>query len=338
MANKRPPTGIRAISTKEGLVEAVNGFRAGCVILSAFELGLFSILGERQLDAARAAHLAGADPRACERLLNALCALGLVTKSGGRFRNAVVARRYLAAGSRLFMAGLGHRVSQWRSWGTLSEAVRRGTSVVGRPAARGDESRRRAFIAAMHERARLQAPAIVARLDLSRTKRCLDVGAGSGAFAMALARARPGLRATAYDLPEILPLTREYVRREGLVHRFDFLAGDFHRGGFGSGFDLVLLSAIVHMNGEAENRRLILRAAAALNPGGQLVVQDYIMSADRTRPAAGALFALNMLVATERGDSYTAGEIAAWMRAAGLAKIRRIPTPFDASLLVGWKP
>jgi hypothetical protein len=127
------------------------------------------------------------------------------------------------------------------------------------------------------------------------------------------------------------------VRRAGLLRRFAFVAGDFNRDGLGSGYDLALLSAIVHMNDAEQNRSLIARAAAALNPGGQLVVQDFIMRPDRTRPAAGAFFALNMLVATARGDSYTAAEIGSWMGAAGLKRIRQIRTPFDASLLIGWK-
>jgi len=328
---------VRTIATENELADAVYGFRPSRIILSAFQLGLFSLLGARELEARKLAAQAGIDPRACERMLNALCALGLVKKSSGRFRNARVSRECLVEGGARFMANLAHSASQWQSWSTLSDAVRLGTAVRARPAARGDEQRRRGFITAMHARARLQAPRVVRLLDLSNVHRCLDIGAGSGAYAMALVRASDSLRATAYDLPEILPLTREYVRREGLQGRIDFRAGDFHRGGFGSGYDLVLLSAIVHMNDEVQNRRLVARAAAALNRGGQLVVQDFIMSPDRTRPAAGALFALNMLVSTAHGDSYTAAEIGSWMRTAGLRRIRRIGTPFEASLLVGWK-
>jgi SAM-dependent methyltransferase len=329
---------IEAIKTRKELREAVYGFRASRIILTGFELELFSRLGEKSLSAAQLAAATSTEPRACERLLNALCALGLVKKMRGRFRNTKISRDHLVAGRPGYLAGLAHSAGQWRSWSTLSDAVRLGTAVRRGTAARGDEERRRGFIAAMHERASLQAPRIVARLDLSAVRRCLDIGAGSGAYAMALARAKKGLRAVAFDLPEILPLTREYVRREGLLGRIEFVAGDFNRGGFGSGFDLVLLSAIVHMNDERQNRLLVARAAAALNPGGQLVVQDFIMRPDRTRPAAGAVFALNMLVATARGDSYTAAEIGSWMRAAGLKKIKKIGTPFDASLIVGRVP
>lgn len=327
---------IKSIRTEKDLDEAIYAFRASRIILSAFELGLFSWLGDKALTGPRLADLAGVEPRACERLLNALCALGLVIKTRGSFRNAKIARERLVPGRPRFRAGLAHSAGQWRSWSTLSEAVRRGTAVGVRPAA-SDEKRRRGFIAAMDERAAAQAPRIVRLLDLANVRRSLDIGAGSGAYSLALARAKKNLRATAFDLPEVLDLTREYVRRAGLLRRFAFVAGDFNSDGFGAGYDLALLSAIVHMNDAGQNQRLIARAAAALNPGGQLVVQDFIMRPDRTRPAAGALFALNMLVATARGDSYTAAEIGSWMRAAGLQRIKQIRTPFDASLLVGWK-
>jgi precorrin-6B methylase 2 len=241
------------------------------------------------------------------------------------------------AGAPGYMAGLNHTANQWQSWHTLTAAVRRGTTVVERKTVQADEQRLAGFIAAMHQRASLQAPRMVERLNLANVRRCLDIGGGSGAYAMALARAKKSIRAVVFDLPDVLPLTRDYVRRAGLLDRFTFVGGDFHRDDWGKDYDLILLSAIVHMNDAEQNRRLIARAAAALNQDGQLVVQDFIMSEDRTRPAMGAVFALNMLVATARGDSYTAGEIQSWMRAAGLKKIVRQTTPFEASLMIGWK-
>jgi precorrin-6B methylase 2 len=234
------------------------------------------------------------------------------------------------------MAGLTHSANQWQSWHTLSAAVRRGATVIEK-AGPADEKRLSGFIAAMHERASQQAPRIIKLLDLTTVCRCLDIGGGSAAYSMALARAKKSIRAVVFERPEVLPLTRDYVRRARLLPRFDFIGGDFHRDDWGRGYDLVLLSAIVHMNSPLENQRLITRAAKSLQKGGQLVIQDFIMRPDRTRPAVGAFFALNMLVATARGDSYTAGEVSGWMRRAGLKKITKISTPFDASLLIGWK-
>ncbi|MCX6557233.1 MAG: methyltransferase [Candidatus Aminicenantes bacterium] len=325
------------ITSPAQLRAAVYGFRRSRIILTAFELGLFSKLADKSMSSEQLAKIIGADARATDRLLNALCVLGLVKKNKGEFVNTKIARDFLVAGEPQFLAGLAHSSNQWQTWHTLSAAVRRGTSVIDRKSGSGSK-RLQGFIAAMHERATPQAPEIVKLLDLTKVNRCLDIGSGSGAYAMALARAKKSISVAAFDLPEVLSLTRQYVARAGLLPRFDFLAGDFHRGGWGKGYDLVLLSAIVHMNRPAENRRLIARAAASLNPGGQLVIQDFVMDPGRTRPATGAFFALNMLVATRAGDTFTARELGGWMRDAGLKKIVRRQTPFDASLLIGRKP
>ncbi len=320
------------------LRQAVYGFRRSRIILSAYELGVFSGLAGRRKTSRQLAQTIGADARATDRLLNALCALGLVRKSGDRFANSEIASELLVAGRPHFLAGLAHSANQWQSWHTLTEAVRRGSAVVRRKDGSGWKKRLPGFIAAMHERALPQAPKMVKLLDMSFVRRCLDIGAGSAAYAMAMVRSGKDIRAVAFDLPEVLALTRGYVRRAGLLERIDFVAGDFHRDDWGKDYDLVLLSAIVHMNGPEENRRLIARAAASLNPGGQLVIQDFIMAPDRTRPAAGAIFALNMLVATRRGDTYKAEELRGWMRGAGLKNVRLLKTPFDASLIIGRKP
>jgi len=326
------------ITSIKKLSEALYGFRRSRIILTAFELGIFSGLADQSLSAERLAKRIGADARATDRLLNALCALGLVKKTKGQFANSRIARDFLVAGKPQFMAGLTHTANQWQSWHTLSEAVRRGTSVLTKKTTADEPSKLSGFIAAMHERATPQAPRIVKLLDLTGVGRCLDIGGGSGAYAMAIVRAKKTIRATIFDLPEVLPLTRNYVRRAGLLSRCDFIGGDFHRHDWGGGYDLILLSAIVHMNSPEENQRLIIRTARSLNRGGQLVIQDFIMGPDRTRPATGAFFALNMLVATARGDTFTTSEVRGWMRAAGLKKIVHKATPFDASLMIGRKP
>lgn len=325
------------ITSPKKLSAAVYGFRTSRIILTAFELDLFSKLADKSMSPEHLSKIIGSDARATDRLLNALCVLGLVKKNKGQFANTKIARDFLVSGKPQFMAGLTHTANQWQSWHTLSAAVCRGTAVLERKTGPVDEKRLSGFIAAMHERAMPQAPRIVKLLHLSTVCRCLDIGGGSGAYAMALARAKKSIRAVVFDLPEVLPLTRTYVRQAGLLSRFDFIGGDFHRDDWGSGYDLVLLSAIVHMNSPEENQRLIAKAAKSLHRGGQLVIQDFIMRPDRIRPAVGAFFALNMLVATAHGDSYTASEVRGWMRAAGLKRIVHKSTPFDASLLIGWK-
>jgi predicted O-methyltransferase YrrM len=167
--------------------------------------------------------------------------------------------------------------------------------------------------------------------------RVLDVGGGSGAYAMEFARAKPGLRAVVFDLPNVLRLTAGYLKRAGLADRVALVAGDYDRDDLGSGFDLAFLSAIIHSNSPDGNRALIQRGVAALNPTGHLVIQDFIVDEARTGPPFGVLFALNMLVGTAAGDTYTESEAMQWMAEAGLARVVRMDTAFGTSLLIGRK-
>ena len=330
-------TAVKAISSLEDLRNRLFAFRASRIVLTAFELGIFTALGKRERSAQSLARELNTDPRATDRLMNALCALRLLRKKNIAFANSSLAARYLVRGSPRYLAGLAHTARLWHSWSTLTPAVVRGRTVIRDGRTGRDTEMIGGFIASMHERASLQATDTVKLINLSSVRRTLDIGAGSGAYSIAMARAEKKIRATVFDLPEVIRLAKEYVRREGLLERFDFLPGDFNRSGFGSGYDLILLSAIVHMNPPGRNRRLLAKAAKALNPKGQLVIQDYIMNRDRTRPALGAIFALNMLVGTEGGDTYTEAEVREWMKGSGLSGIVRHNTPFSSSLMIGVK-
>lgn len=321
----------------EPIREIAIAFQRSRVLLTAYELGVFTALGEEARSAEEVAATIEADVRATDRLMNALCAMGLLRKTDRRFSNTPLTSRFLVEGKPEYLNGLSHTAQLWELWSTLTAAVRRGGSVVAQPFEERDEAWFRSFIAAMHERAVGLAPTVVSLLDLSGVSRVLDVGGGSGAYAMAFVRARDGIRAVVFDLPKVVPLTREYVEREGLSDRVEIAAGDYHVDELGSGFDLVFLSAILHSNSVPQCRALLRKCAGALNPGGQVVVQEFLMDEDRTSPAFGALFALNMLVATPEGDAYTESEIRAWMMEAGLSEITRKDTGFGTSLMQGRK-
>jgi len=326
------------IRTPDDLMKIVVAFRQSRIILTGFELGVFSVLGAKKLSSAALAVKLQLNARGLDRLMNALCALGLLNKKGGLFFNTAFSARHLVEGKPGYLGGLAHTLYLWNRWSTLTQAVARGGTVLRSRAPKGNQKKRvRGFIAAMHQRASVQAAATIAPLDLSAVKRILDVGAGSGAFSIALVRKKKDIRATVFDLPDVIPLTRAYVKRAGLAARFTFHPGDFNKDKFKSGYDLVFVSAIIHMNSVAGNKRLLKKCAGVLNRGGQLVIQDFIMNADRTKPAGGAFFAMNMLIGTEAGDTYTDSEVRDWMKGAGLSGIRRVDTPYDSSLMIGRK-
>jgi predicted O-methyltransferase YrrM len=317
--------------TSEALLAAINGYRLSRVILTASELGLWKELDAGARTAADIAAACRTDERATDRLLNALCAMGLIHKAGEEFTHSDASRRFLSPASSEFFTNLGHYSNLWERWSRLTDAVRTGTAPDHTPVAERASDWLENFIAAMHHRAKVQAPADVNLIDLHDAASVLDLGGGSGAYAMAMVRVKQDLRATVFDLPAVIPITQRYICDAGLEHRIGTLAGDYLSDSIGSGYDVIFLSAIVHSNSPEQNILLVRKCAEALNAGGQLIVQDFIIDEDRVHPPAAALFAINMLVATEAGDTYTEQEIAAWMHSAALTGIERRDTLFGAA-------
>jgi cyclopropane fatty-acyl-phospholipid synthase-like methyltransferase len=166
----------------------------------------------------------------------------------------------------------------------------------------------------------------------------LDVGGGSGAYSIAFAQANPALRVDILDLAAVEPIARRHIQDAGVADRVNVRAGDLRFGQLGEGYDLVFVSAICHMLSPAENLDLLRRCRAALAPGGRVVVQDFILEPDKTAPRFAALFALNMLVGTRGGASYSEPEYAAWLAEAGFREIRHADLPGTTSLMIASRP
>ena len=315
-----------------------RGFMESRALLTAIELDLFSALGEGAAHA-EAAKKIGADPRATETLLNALVSMGLVEKRDGTYHNTGTTGRFLNSGSRDdARLSTMHLVGLWDRWSTLTECVKEGTSVARKKGEERDEEGLKAFIAAMHRNASFRAEKIMGRIGLAGVNKVLDLGGGSGAYSIALAKIAPDLDITVMDLPPVIELTKQYIADAGLDAKIKTAPGDMMEADPGSGYDLVLLSAIAHMWGPEENRKLFARIAEALAPGGRLVIQDFILDDDKTGPRAGAVFALNMLVNTKAGGSYSLAEYADWLKKAGFEKVERIALPGPTDLVIGSRP
>jgi predicted O-methyltransferase YrrM len=165
-----------------------------------------------------------------------------------------------------------------------------------------------------------------------------DVGGGSGAYSIAFAQANPALRADILDLATVEPIARHHIQEAGVANRVNVRAGDLRSDRLGEGYDLVFVSAICHMLSPAENLDLLRRCREALAPGGRVVIQDFILEADKTAPRFAALFALNMLVGTCGGSSYSEPEYAAWLDEAGFREIRHARLPGITGLMIGSRP
>jgi len=314
-----------------------NSFQQSRILLTAIEFDLFTILDKHMLLSKEVAAKIHADERATDRLMDALVALGFLRKVRGKFYNCENASQYLVKGKPEFMGSLYHSLGLWDTWGSLTESVKAGTSVAERkPSPRGINWSE-AFIAAMHYRGVKEAKIISLMLKLSNVNRMLDIGGGSAAFSMEFAKQNSKMSAVVFDLPHIIPITKKYIDDEKLNDKIELINGDYLTDNFGNGYDLIFLSAIVHINSFEENKMLIKKCYNSLNTNGQIVIKDWIMNEERTEPAGGAFFALNMLVGTERGDTYTESEMKDWLTSSGIKKIERKDTSFGSSLLIGYK-
>ncbi len=314
-----------------------NSFQQNRILLTAIELGLFTVLDKHMMHSKEVAQKINADERATDRLMNALVALGFLRKVHGKFYNSENASQYLVKGKPEFMGGLFHSIGLWNTWSSLTDSVKAGTSAAEHKPSPGGIDWLESFIGAMHYRGIKEAKLTSMLLDLSKVNHMLDVGGGSGAFAMEFIKKNPNMNAVVFDLPNVIPITGRYVAEERMTEKFSFLSGNYLTNDLGNGYDLILLSAIVHINSLEENNMLIKKCYDSLNNGGQIVIKDWVMNEDRTEPAGGAYFALNMLVGTERGDTYTETEMKNWFTNAGIKKIERKDTSFGSSLMIGHK-
>jgi len=304
--------------------EFASAFQKSRILLSAFELNIFTTIEATGSSNQQIAARLQLDKHACERLLNALVSLDFLTKQDQLFFNTPDSYQFLSKHSAGYIGGLMHTNHLWNTWSHLTQVVRTGASA--HPAeinARGDEWLD-SFISAMHDRAIKQAPQQLARVDLDGVNSLLDIGGGSGAFSMEFVRRKPALKATVFDLPNVVPITQRFIEKEGFADKIKTVIGDYTTDDLPMCFDLAFLSAIIHSNSLEVNRKLIRKCFAALNPGGKIIIQDWIMNHDRTQPMAGAVFAINMLVGTEAGDCFTEQEVTEMLTMAGFKHISRI--------------
>lgn len=308
------PTAIR---------ELASSFQKSRILLSGFELDIFTNIDETGTTSEKISNKLHLDERACERLMNAMASLGLITKNGNLFFNTNDSYTFLSKKSPDYLGGLMHQNHLWKSWSRLSDVVRTGIS------AHPDEINERggewllSFITAMHERAKKQAPQHLANIDLKGIRSILDIGGGSGAFSMEFVSRKSDVDVTVFDLPNVVPITKKFIEKEGFSGKIKTYSGDYTVDNLPGGFDLVFLSAIIHSNPLETNKDLIRKCYSSLNRNGKIIIQDWIMNNDRTQPVPGAIFAINMLVGTEAGDCFTETEVTNMLSAAGFKNIVR---------------
>jgi SAM-dependent methyltransferase len=307
------------------------------VLFAANEADVFSHL-EKPATAAEVASKVDWDSRATRMLLDGLVALGLVTKSGERYQNTAAASACLVPGRPAYQGNIVRHIRYTASgWYRLEESLRSGKAADSERRERPAEELR-AFILGMNDIARTSAKEILNILDLSPYRHLLDLGGGPAAYAITFLEAHPRMKAAVFDLPAVIPIAREQVHEAKMEGRISFIAGDMLTNSYGSGYDLILLSNIIHSFGPKKNQTIVQKCSEALQPGGLFIIKDFLADNDRSGPAYSLMFALHMLVGTGEGDTYTFSQVQEWTREAGLEDFRGIDLTPQTRMWLTRKP
>jgi hypothetical protein len=307
----------------EEIMTLGRSYQQACVLAAAADLDVFTALADGPRTAEQvAAHVEGTE-RGTTILLDALAAIKLIDKSGEQYSiSSSVADALSETGSSRALAIARHQANCLRSWARLAWSVRSGTRVDREPSIRGEAADRESFIEAMDNVNVASADQVIADLQPMPFHHLLDVGGASGTWTFAWLRINPQATATIFDLPHAIELAAARVKTEGLTDRIGLVAGDFYVDRLPGGADLAWVSAITHQNSREQNRRLFGSVHRSLVDGGRILIRDMVMGEPRTSPVAGALFAVNMLVNTKGGGTFTFAEFAADLEAAGFGRAR----------------
>ncbi len=292
-----------------------SGYQSARALITANNYRVFDYL-EEQKTAKKLTEELKTDKRAMEILLDALTGLRLLRKQKSKYSNSVLASRFLVSGRTYYQGDIiKHVNSLWDNWSNLDKIIKTGTPF--------HKSRNhKAFILGMHNLASLKAEEIVKEIGLKGVKKALDLGGGPGTYSIKMAK--KGIHVTLFDTPETIKIARTVINRfRKSSKNIDLVQGDFLTDNIGKGYDLIFMSQILHSYSKKTNISLLKKCKKALNNNSRIVIQEFLINEDRTNPAHSALFAVNMLVNTDRGRTYSPGEMKEWLLKTGFRTIHK---------------
>jgi len=312
----------RHIATFDDFRDAITTYRLPRVLIAAIELNLFTAIGTQVWTIPELAREVKASERGLAILCRNLAMAGLLKKQGQIYRNSRLSATALNAHDSAYRGDYLRLItSQWADWGRLPESVKSGLPLDHDEPEEPDYRRR--FTWAMHHRTLETAPKIAAQLDLRGARTLLDLGGGPGTYAMAFLAKNPALRATVCDRPAALDVAKEIASTHKAGARLSYMPLDLLTEAISGTYDVIWYSNVLHIYSPQDNQALFRRAFVSLNPGGRLLIQDaFLHDKESLFPEEASLFAVSMLLFTERGNTYSAAETRAWLTDAGFERIK----------------
>ena len=334
-----PPSPLQIFTT-------LQGFQRTFALKAAVDLDLFTAIAKGSRTAAEIAKSCNATERGVRILSDALVVMGLLTKRGNNYSLTPDTAFFLDNRSPAYL-GLALNFmlhpTQLASFEHLGAAVRNGGTLEEYNTLEPDDPIWIEFAKGM---APLMVPAaqaiaglLAGELSSRSSVKVLDIAASHGLFGTTVAQRLPKAHIYALDWANVLEVARENAAKQGLAERYHLLPGSAFEVDYGTGFDAILITNLLHHFDPSAIEKLLKKAHAALNPGGQVIILEFVPNDDRVSPPVPAMFSLTMLGNTPKGDAYTLAEYAAMCRNAGLETPRLVPLePMPQSLVMARKP
>jgi len=326
--------------TPERIMQFVWAFAPPLAIEAAIRHRVFDALAKQPLTLAELAQATGASPRGLSAIADLLVGLALLTRDDdGRYALTPESDAFLVSHNPSFMGGIFRHMSAQLlpNWLQLSDIVGSGKPATAVNVAAEGAPFFAEFVEDILPMSYPSARMLADTLNLAQATgpvSVLDLASGSGVWGIALAQASPRVTVRAIDWPDVLPVTRRVAERFGVGERFTTVAGDLLEADFGSSHQVATLGHILHSEGVERSRALLRRTHAALLPGGTIAIAEFLVDADRRGPMSGLIFAVNMLVNTESGNTYSFDEITSWLTEAGFTNPRQLSVPGPSPLIL----
>jgi SAM-dependent methyltransferase len=328
---------------KETLFETSGSYWKGCTLHTSVKLDIFTIIGAGNKSSEDIAENINGDLRGVSALLNALAAMALLNKADGRFSNTEFSKQFLSKDSPDYTGFIMmHHHHLMDSWAKMSASVLSGKPNRSSISDTDDESERENFLMAMYNLASGTAPMYSKIVDLSDCTHLLDLGGGPGTYAIHFCLNNPGLEATVFDLPTTRKFAEKTIASFDLSGRIRFKGGSYMDENIDleQEYDAVWLSQILHGEGPYEAESIVAKAVEALKPGGKILIHEFILENTMDGPLFPALFALNMLTGTDKGQAYSEAQLRKILEKNSISDVHRldVSSPNDAGIMIGVKP
>jgi precorrin-6B methylase 2 len=334
-----PPNPVQIFST-------IQGYQRAFALKAAVDINLFTAIAKGSRTAGELAQKCNAAERGVRILSDAMVVMGFLTKDGSNYSLTPDTAFFLDSRSPgylgLALTFLLHP-TQLASFEHLGQAVRKGGSPEEHSTLAPDDpiwiEFARGMAPMMVPAAQAIAALLAGELSSRPSAKILDIAASHGLFGITVAQRLSKAHIYALDWANVLEVARENATKQGLADRYHLLPGSAFDVDYGTGFDAILITNLLHHFEPAANEKMLKKAYNALNPGGQVIILEFVPNDDRVSPPVPALFSLTMLGNTPQGDAYTLAEYATMCRNAGLETPRLIALePMPQSLVVARKP